>query len=85
MVEGLIWLIFTASGRIPLSIALERMTIKRFMLARVVPAAVVPRSAVEIHVEQDTSRGAVVHKLDPPSAVSEDGPLPGRIRFIAPR
>jgi hypothetical protein len=30
-----------------LSIALERVTIKRFMLARVVAAAVVPRSAAE--------------------------------------
>jgi hypothetical protein len=34
MVEGLIWLFSPTSGRIPPVIALERVTIKHFMLAR---------------------------------------------------
>src|SRR5215813_6701605 len=46
MVEGLIWL-FSLGDAFLLSIALERVTIERFMLARVVAAAVVPRSAAE--------------------------------------
>ena len=40
-----------------LSIALERVTIERFMLARVVAAAVVPRSAAEFleHLSWDAT------------------------------
>jgi hypothetical protein len=44
------WLATSSSGSpdaFLLSIALERVTIERFMLARVVAAAVVPRSAAE--------------------------------------
>jgi hypothetical protein len=43
MVEGLIWLFSLALDAFLLSIALERVTIERFMLARVVAAAAVPR------------------------------------------
>src|SRR5215468_9469243 len=44
LVEGLIWLFSLASGAFLLSIALERLTIKRFMLARAMAAAVAPRA-----------------------------------------
>ena len=43
MVEGLIWLFHWHLDAFLLSIALERVTIKRFMLARAVAAAVAPR------------------------------------------
>jgi hypothetical protein len=39
MVEGLIWPFSLASGRIPPVDAFERVTIERFMVARVVAAA----------------------------------------------
>ena len=41
--NSLIRLFSLASGRSLLSIALERVTVERFMLARVVAAAAVPR------------------------------------------
>jgi hypothetical protein len=49
MVEGLISLFSLRLDAFPLSIALERLTIERFMLARVVAAAVVSRSANVLH------------------------------------